>query len=488
MRGGAANRAFAGRGERETAEVVGLTHEGEGIVRAAKTVFVAGALPGETVSFERTRKHRQHDEGRLLEVLRPAAERVQPRCAHFGVCGGCALQHLAPEAQLTLKEKELRDNLERVARVECRTWLPPLRGPVWGYRRRARLGAKYVPKKGKVVVGFRERLAPYVADVTQCHVLAAPVGELVQPLAELLGALDIRQHVPQIEVAVGDDATALVLRVLRAPSEQDLGKLRVFAASHAVRIHLQSGGLDSVAELTVDERAAAPDESAAALSGSAAPGQSVAPGESAPRSVPRVRPLSYALTDFGLELEFAPTDFVQVNGAINRALVARAVELLQPTARSRVLDLYCGLGNFTLALARSAGQVVGVEGEAGLVERARRNARRNGLANVEFHVGDLSKPTELPAGWLRGPYTHVLLDPPRVGATPDMLAAIARPAGPDTHHVPERVLYVSCHPGSLARDLGILVHEHGFILESAGVVDMFPHTAHVESMALLRRP
>ena len=443
MSGGAAARAVAGRGERETAEVVGLTHDGQGIVRAGKTVFVAGALPGETVSFERTRRHRQHDEGRLLEVLQPAAERVTPRCAHFGVCGGCALQHLAPEAQLALKEKELRNNLERVARVQWRTWLSPLRGPVWGYRRRARLGAKYVPKKGKVVVGFRERLAPYVADVTHCDVLASPVGALVQPLAQLLGTLEIRQQVPQIEVAVADNATALVLRVLKTPSEEDSGKLRDFAARHAVRLYLQSGGLDSVEEL--------------------AAGQA----------------LNYTLPAFDLTLDFRPTDFVQVNGAVNQALVARAMELLRPDPRSRVLDLYCGLGNFTLALARSAGHVVGVEGEAGLVERARHNAQRNGLANAEFHVGDLSKP-ELYAGWLRGPYTHVLLDPPRVGAAPEMLAAVARAA-------PERVLYVSCHPGSLARDLAALVHEHGFVLESAGVVDMFPHTAHVESMALLVR-
>ncbi|HVC30156.1 MAG TPA: 23S rRNA (uracil(1939)-C(5))-methyltransferase RlmD [Steroidobacteraceae bacterium] len=433
----------------ETAEVAGLTHDGEGIVRGGKTVFVAGALPGETVVFERTRRHRQHDEGRLLEVLRAAPERVQPSCAHFGVCGGCALQHLAPEAQLAIKEKELRDNLERVAHVECRTWLPPLRGPVWGYRRRARLGAKYVPKKGKVVVGFRERLAPYVADVTRCEVLAAPVGTLIQPLGELLGTLEIRQHVPQIEVAVADEATALVLRVLRAPAEEDRGKLREFAVRHGVRIFLQTGGLDSVEELPAG---------AAAGAG-----------------------LSYALSDFGLTLDFAPTDFVQVNGLLNRALVSRAVELLRPAPQSRVLDLYCGLGNFTLAFGRSAGSAVGVEGEAGLVERARHNARRNGLSNVEFHVGDLSAPAALPAGWVRGPYTHVLLDPPRVGAAPEMLATVARLA-------PELVLYVSCHPGSLARDLGILAHEHGFILESAGVVDMFPHTAHVESMALLSRP
>ncbi len=440
----------AGHAERETADVVDLTHDGEGIVRAGKTVFVAGALPGETVSFERIRKHRRHDQGRLLEVLRPAAERVAPRCAHFGVCGGCALQHLAPEAQLALKEKQLRDNLERVARVEPRGWLPPLRGPEWGYRRRARLGAKYVPKKGKVVVGFRERLAPYVADVSRCEVLAEPVGTLVQPLGELLGSLDIRQHVPQIEVAVADNVAALILRVLRAPTEQDLAKLRAFADRHAVRLYLQSGGLDSVTELL--------------------PGETAVPTEA----------LAYAIPDFGLELEFAPTDFVQVNGAVNRALVARAVDLLRPGPDSRVLDLYCGLGNFTLALAKSGGHVLGVEGEKRLVEQARHNARRNDIANVEFHVGDLSKPAELPAGWLRGRYTHVLLDPPRVGATPEMLAAIA-------HAAPERVLYVSCHPGSLARDLGILVHEHGFTLHSAGVVDMFPHTAHVESMALLVR-
>jgi 23S rRNA (uracil1939-C5)-methyltransferase len=444
--GAASRRAPRVVAERETAEVVGLTHDGEGIVRSGKTAFVAGALPGETVTFERTRRHRQHDEGRLLEVLHPAPQRVAPRCAHFGVCGGCALQHLAPEAQLALKEQELRDNLERLAHVQCQSWLPPLRGPVWGYRRRARLGAKYVPKKGRVVVGFRERFAPYVADVMHCDVLAPPVGELIQPLAELLGGLDIRQQVPQIEVAVADNATALVLRVLKAPSEEDRRRLRDFAVRHGLRLHLQSGGTDSVEALT--------------------PG-----GDS----------LAYALSDFDLDLEFAPTDFVQVNGVLNQALVQRAVELLHPTPESRVLDLYCGIGNFTLALAGSAGHVVGVEGEASLVERARHNARRNGLANVEVYVGDLSRPTELPAAWLRGPYSRVLLDPPRVGAAPAVLAVIARTA-------PERVLYVSCHPGSLARDLGILVHEHGFTLESAGVVDMFPHTAHVESMALLRRP
>jgi 23S rRNA (uracil1939-C5)-methyltransferase len=446
---GAAFRAAVPGAGRETAQVTGMNHEGEGIIRGGKTVFVPGALPGETVVFERTRKHRQHDEGRLVEVLQPAPGRVSPRCAHFGVCGGCALQHLSPEEQLALKEKELRDNLERVARVQSRGWLAPLGGPAWGYRRRARLGARYVPKKEKVVVGFRERLAPYVADISQCEVLAPPVGSLIQPLSLLLGALEIRQSVPQIEVAVADNATALVLRVLRAPGEADRGRLHDFAKQHGVRLYLQTGGLDTVAQLTVDD----------------------SPGED----------LAYTLPEGGLILQFAPTDFIQVNGAVNRALVSRALELLRPTGNSRVLDLYCGLGNFTLALARVAGSVVGVEGERVLVERARQNARHNRLANVEFQMGDLSKPQELPSAWLEGPYTHVLLDPPRAGASPAMLATIGRLA-------PERLLYVSCHPGTLARDLGILVHAHGFILESAGVIDMFPHTAHVESMALLSRP
>lgn len=431
----------------EVAAVVGLTHDGEGIVRGGKTVFVAGALPGETIRFRRVRRKRQHDEGELLEVLEPAASRATPRCAHFGVCGGCALQHLAPEAQLEAKEAELRDNLERVARVTPERWLPPLRGPVWEYRRRARLGAKFVAKKGKVVVGFRERAAPYVADVERCHVLAPPVGELITALSGLLMGLSIRERLPQIEVAVADNAVALVLRVLETPSAADLERLREFASRHGVRLYLQPGGLDTVAEL--------------------GPG---GVGE----------PLVYRLERFNVELEFTPTDFIQINGAVNAALVERAVDLLELTPSSSVLDLFCGLGNFTLAMARSAGHVVGVEGDTGLVERARHNARRNDIGNAEFHVADLAKlPADRdPPAWLRHGFTHVLLDPPRAGAW-DMLPSIARLQ-------PQKLLYISCHPGSLARDLGALVHEHGFQLEAAGVLDMFPHTAHVESMALLK--
>jgi 23S rRNA (uracil1939-C5)-methyltransferase len=429
----------------ELGTVVALTHEGEGVVRDGKTAFVAGALPGERIRYRRTRRHRQHDDGQLLEVLEPSAERVVPRCAHFGLCGGCSLQHLAADSQLAIKQAELREGLEKIARVAPETWLPPLHGPQWGYRRRARLGAKYVFKKGRGVVGFRERLAPYIAALERCEVLAPPAGELIEPLSALLTSLDIRERLPQIEVAVADNAVALVLRVLADPTAADLAKFHTFESAYGVRLYLQRGGLDTVRRL----EPALPDET----------------------------PLHYALPAFQLELEFTPTDFIQVNGAVNAALVERAVELLGVGRESRVLDLYCGLGNFTLALARRAGSVVGVEGDAQLIERARHNARRNGVENAEFQVANLAADVSPQTGWLRQTYSHVLLDPPRAGAR-EMLPTVARFA-------PRRVLYISCHPGSLARDIGILVHDHGFKLRAAGVLDMFPHTSHVESIAVL---
>jgi 23S rRNA (uracil1939-C5)-methyltransferase len=446
----------------EVATVAALTHAGEGVVRDGKTVFVPGALPGESIKFRRTRAHRQHDEAELVEVLTPSADRVVPRCPHFGVCGGCALQHLSSEAQLQARQTELQDNLERVGKVTPRTWLPPLRGPVWDYRRRARLGAKFVIKKDKVVVGFRERLAPYIADVQHCDVLAPPVGALITPLANLIMGLQIRDRIPQIEVAVADNGVALVFRVLDPPTPADLERLREFRTAHGVRVYLQPKGLDSVQELD-------------------------SPGEA----------LRYKLPKFKVELEFLPTDFIQINGAVNEALVSKAVELLELTPSSEVLDLFCGIGNFTLPMARAAKRVVGVEGDAALVARARHNAQRNELENTEFHVADLarlfgSSPGKLgskpaPGGaafptppWLRKGYTHVVLDPPRAGAL-EVLASVVSLE-------PQRVLYISCHPGSLARDLGVLVNEHGFTLEAAGVLDMFPHTAHFESLAVLSPP
>ena len=425
----------------ESGVVSALSHEGAGVVHGGKTAFVAGALPGETVRFRRRRRHRHYDEAQLEQILIPSRERVRPRCAHFEICGGCALQHLASEAQLAGKQGQLRDNLERLGRVLPQRWLPPLSSPPWGYRRRARLGAKYVERKGRVLVGFRERLTTLIAGIERCEVLAPPVDALIVPLSELLTRLSIRDRVPQIEVAVGDNAVALVLRVLQPPSASDLQCLREFEAQHAVYFHLQSGGIDSL--------------------------QPLSPGAPA---------LYYALPEMALQIEFAPTDFIQINAAVNRALVARSVEMLELNADARVLDLYCGLGNFSLALARHARAVVGVDADAALIARARGNARRNGITNAEFFSADLNAEVSA-AAWLRQDYSHLLLDPPRAGARA-LLPQIARLA-------PRRLLYVSCHPATLARDIGLLVHEHGFELRAAGVVDMFPHTAHVESVALL---
>jgi 23S rRNA (uracil1939-C5)-methyltransferase len=429
----------------ETGVVAGLSEDGLGIVRAGKAAFVAGALPGETVRFRRSRRHNQYDEALLEQIESPSASRVEPRCAHFAVCGGCAMQHLDHVEQLQLKQQQLRDSLQRLAQLSPARWLEPLASEPWNYRRRARLGVKYVARRDRVLVGFRERSSNLIASIARCEVLAAPIDSLITPLSELIGQLSIRERLPQIEVSVGDDGAALVLRVLSTPSEEDLRLLVEFEARHGVRLLLQSGGLDSVRPLT----------------------------EPAPA-------LRYRLPQFDLELEFGPTDFIQINAAANRALVAAAVELLELSPESRVLDLYCGLGNFSLALARRARSVVGVEGDAALVARAQSNAQRNAIGNAQFFQADLAHAAPIGTLWLNQGYTHVLLDPPRVGAR-ELIPQLAQLA-------PQRLLYVSCHPGSLARDLGLLVHEHGFELLAAGVVDMFPHTAHMESLALLGPP
>ena len=430
----------------ETGVVSDLTHEAEGVVRpgeeGGKIAFVAGALPGERIRFQRRGFHKSHDEAELIEILEPSPDRVTPRCAHFGVCGGCAMQHLDPAAQLASKQKELQSNLERIGNVSPDEWLSPLLGPHWNYRRRARLSSRYVTKKERSLVGFREKQGKYVADVKRCEVLAEPVASLVGTLADLLTSMERRTSIPQIEVALSDGERVLVVRVLDPLPEADLDKLREFERTHGLRILLQPGGLDSIVPLT-----------------------------------PGPVDLHYRLDD--LKLEFGPTDFVQVNAAINQAMVARAIELLQVGPADRVLDLYCGLGNFTLPMARRAREVVGVEGEAGLIGRARANARLNGITNAEFHVADLSVAPEKGIPWMRGGFDQVLLDPPRVGAR-EVLSAVA-------HIAPRRVVYISCHTGSLARDLGILTHEMGFRLRAAGVLDMFPHTTHVESVAVLER-
>ncbi len=430
----------------EEADIVDLTHEAAGVARIdGKTVFVADSLPGERVVLRRTHRQRKLDYAITEQVLRASPDRVQPKCPHFGLCGGCALQHLAPEAQLAFKQTQLVENLARLGNVQAAQLLEPLRGPVWNYRRRARLGIKLVPRKGKVLVGFRERGSPYVADLSECHVLVEPVGALITPLGQMVERLSIASRVPQAEVAVADDAVVLVLRVLDPPTPADLEHMVAFEREHAVRIHLQPGGPDTIAPLD-------------------------------PATV--ATPLSYRLPGHDVTIEFEPTDFVQINATLNQAMIQRALEMLEPAPTDTVLDLFCGLGNFSLPLARRAAQVVAVEGDAALVRRARGNAGRNGITNAEFHVADLFKDV-VGQAWTRRSFDCVLLDPPRAGAK-EILPLVAGSGA-------RRVVYISCHSGSLARDAGLLVREHGFRLTAAGVMDMFPHTAHVEAMAVFDR-
>jgi 23S rRNA (uracil1939-C5)-methyltransferase len=425
-------------------EIIDLAHDGRGVARVdGKTVFIDDALPGERVEWVRIKRGRNFDEGRLVRIIDAATDRVAPRCAHFGICGGCVLQHLDPARQLEFKQRQLHEALTRIGKVTPEQILPPLQGGVWNYRRRARLAARWVPKKERTVLGFRERNTSFVADVKRCEVLAPPMDSMIEPLSLLLTALSVRNRVPQIEVAVADDTVALVVRVLEELTAADRELLLQFEREHRVHIYLQPGGYDTVAPLT------------------------------------QAAQLEYRLPQFDVKIRFQPSDFVQVNADLNAKMVARAIELLAPAAGQRVLDLFCGLGNFSLPLARSGAHVVGVEGEAGLVARARDNAVLNGIDNVEFVTADLASPTVGDVQWARRSYDKVLLDPPRAGALA-VLPVVARCGA-------KEVLYISCHPGSLARDAGVLVHEHGFTLRAAGVMDMFPHTAHVESAALFAR-
>ncbi|HEV7357541.1 MAG TPA: 23S rRNA (uracil(1939)-C(5))-methyltransferase RlmD [Steroidobacteraceae bacterium] len=428
----------------QEADIVDLAHDGRGVARVdGKAVFIDGALPSERVRLRIHKRRRHMDEAGLVEVLAASPDRVVPRCAHFGVCGGCSLQHLSPTAQLAAKQRQLLENLQRIGNVQPVRVLEPLRGPEWAYRRRARLGIKYVHKKGRVLAGFREREKPYIADIKRCEILLAPLARLPEELAALAETLDIREKLPQVEVAAGDNATALVFRVLEPPGPGDLQKIAAFGEKHGLQIFLQPGGLDSVRPVRDD-----------------------------------YAPLNYAVDEGSVTIEFGPVDFIQVNREINASMVGAAVAHLQPAADDAVLDLFCGLGNFTLPLARRARRVVGVEGDAALVAKARANAARNALGNVEFAVENLFEPKGFGA-WANNRYELVLLDPPRAGAA-ELMSRMG-------DWRPRRVVYISCHPGSLARDAGILVTDQGFKLIAAGVMDMFPHTTHVESIAVFER-
>lgn len=429
----------------QEADIVDLAHDGRGIARVnGKAVFIEGALPGEHVRFRVLKRRRQMDEAALVDVLLASPDRVVPRCAHVGICGGCSLQHLSAAAQLAAKEKQLLENLQRIGNVQPARVLPPLRGDEWGYRRRARLGIKYVHKKGRVLAGFREREKPYIADIRRCEVLPAALGTLPQELAALAETLSIKEKVPQVELAAGDGATALVFRVLEAPSAADLEKISAFGRERDLQIFLQTGGLDTVRPVVAD-----------------------------------YPPLRYAVDGGHVQIAFGPVDFIQVNRGVNVSMVDAAITLLEPGANDSVLDLFCGLGNFTLPLARRAGRVLGVEGDAPLVAKAGANAVNNGIGNAHFAVENLFEPDTF-GEWASEHYDLVLLDPPRAGAA-GLLPRMA-------HWQPRRVVYISCHPGSLARDAGTLVAEQGFTLTAAGVMDMFPHTTHVESIAVFERP
>ena len=425
-------------------ETTDLSHDGRGVGRRdGKTVFVSGALAGERVRARQIRRKRSFDEAVTVEVLEASEHRVEPKCAHYEQCGGCALQHLAADKQIDAKQRVLLDNLSRIGQVSAETVLPPLSDQPWGYRRKARLGVKWVAKKERTVVGFRERNPRFIADISRCEVLIPAVGERIDLLSELVTSLDARERIAQIEVAAGDDAVALVFRHLDPLSDADRGRLQAFARSSGLDVYLQPKGVDSVHALNDD-----------------------------------AKPLQFAIPAADVILDFKPLDFVQVNAGMNQRMLALALELLDPAIDDRVLDLFCGLGNFTLPIARKAGQVVGLEGDDGLVLRARANAERNGIANARFHAVDLT--TDLSAEpWMEAGFNKLLLDPPRSGAEEVIRQLNLKGI--------ERIVYVSCHPGSLARDAGILVRDKGYRLRAAGAMDMFPHTAHVESIALFER-
>ena len=425
-------------------DITDLLHDGRGVGRLdGKAVFVTGALPGETVRVKQTGRNRNFDEGETIEVLKASPDRVQPRCPHFGVCAGCVLQHLDQDKQIAAKQHVLEENLARIGHVQPGRMLEPLVDAAWGYRRKGRFSVRFVEKKDRIVIGFRELNPRFVAELNQCHTILPELGMRIPELAALVESLDGKRSIPQIEFIAGDGPVALVFRHLEPLGDADVDRLRDFAKSSGFAVLLQPGGVDSVQPLW-----------------------------------PEQLTLEFPIPAFDLSLAFRPLDFIQVNAGLNQKMIARAMELLDPQPTDRVLDLFCGLGNFTLPLARRAGQVVGVEGDAGLIARARENAVRNGLANVEFHAADLAKDVASEP-WMKLGFDKLLIDPPRAGAA-EVLAQLPLKGI-------RRIVYVSCHPGSLARDAGFLVTERGYRLVAAGAMDMFPQTAHVESIALFEK-
>lgn len=432
----------------QRAIIESLDHEGRGIARAeGKTVFIEGALPGETVEYEILRAKPNYDQARTVRILRASAQRVAPPCPHFGVCGGCSIQHLDPLAQVAVKQRVMEDAFQHIARLRPETLYPAINGPTWGYRQRARLGVRFVPGRGGALIGFHEKRSSYIADLSVCPVLPPQISAMLPTLHTLVAGLSIPDRVPQIEIATGERSTGepvtvLVFRHLLPFSGADLARLESFGKTAKVDIWHQ------------------PDQP-----------------ESARPLAKQAPELFYALPESGLRLAFRPTDFIQLNVHTNRLLIRRALQLLDPQAGERIGDLFCGLGNFTLPIAQRGATVTGVEGNDVLVRRARANARANGLeTRTTFYAANLFETTEDSLAAL-GPFDKLLLDPPREGAI-----AVVKAISP--RNAPRRIVYVSCNPATLARDAAVLTREKGYTLRGAGILDMFPHTAHLETVAL----
>jgi 23S rRNA (uracil1939-C5)-methyltransferase len=426
--------------------VESLDYEGRGIAHAnGKVIFIEGALTGERVTYSSYRKKTSFEIAQLGQVIKPTFMRVQPKCKHFGVCGGCSMQHMESSAQVAAKQRILEDNLWHISKVKARVILPPIYGQPWGYRQRARLSVRHVLKKGKTLVGFREKRGGYVADMQHCEILTPKIAKLLPLLGQLNESFTTRDALPQIEVAVGEHVDVLVLRILQALSPADEEAIKQFADTYAVQFWLQTKGPETAVPFY-------------------------------PLDAP---PLTYSLPEFGITMPFAPTEFTQVNADMNRVMVSRAICLLNPQPNERIADLFCGLGNFTLPIARSGAQVVGIEGSTALVQRAEQNAAFNDLTdNTQFSVMNLFEIDEATLAQL-GHFDKMLIDPPRDGAF-ELVKALGKDA-------PSRIVYVSCNPATLARDAEILVHQKGYVLKAAGVMNMFPHTSHVESIALFEK-
>ncbi|MES2547791.1 MAG: 23S rRNA (uracil(1939)-C(5))-methyltransferase RlmD [Pseudomonadota bacterium] len=430
-----------------TATIESLDQEGRGVAHVdGKTIFIDGALPNERVTYQSQQVKPSYEVAKVIDILKQSNQRVTPKCPHFGLCGGCKLQHLDANAQVSAKQRLLENDLWHIGKVRPDNMLPALYGPTWGYRHKARLSVKYVEKKQRVLVGFNEKATRYVADMDSCEVLVPEVSALIAPLQQMIVQLSIRDKLPQIELAVGEGSViVLIFRIMDALTLDDEAILKAFADEHKVQVWTQSKGPDTIKPFWPMNGAE----------------------------------LSYSLPEFGLRYPFKPNEFTQVNPQINQVMIRRAMQLLNPQAGEKIADFFCGIGNFTLPIARSGAAVLGLEGLANLVDRANESAQLNHIQNVQFGVADLFKMTTESLSSL-GKFDKWLIDPPRDGAY-ELVQAI------DNSTAPQTIVYVSCNPATLARDAGVLVNEKGYILKAAGVINMFPHTSHVESIALFER-